>query len=185
MSSVTPVTNSTTTDAATGATTSAGNSTLGYKDFLNLLTVQMQNQDPFNPMSDTDFIAQMANFSTLDQVSTLSTNFSSYSARQQQISSQAYLGKYVTVEPPSGSAASGQVTAVSIGSDGTIYATINGQNYDASSITSVANGKSGNSATNPVATATATGIQTISDAAANAAASAAAKATNSAINSIQ
>jgi flagellar basal-body rod modification protein FlgD len=41
--------------------------TLNQQDFLNLLVTELQNQDPMNPMSDTDFIAQMAQFSTLQQ----------------------------------------------------------------------------------------------------------------------
>ena len=122
--------------AESGSSTNKSN--LGYKDFLNLLTVQLQNQDPFNPMNDTDFIAQMANFSQLEEVHNLSSNFSTFSARQQQLSSQEFLGKTVTVEPEGASAASGVVSAVSLGSDGAIYVTINGNKYEASAITSVA-----------------------------------------------
>lgn len=140
MSSVSSITAATTTSDT--SSTSTDNSMLGYKDFLNLLTVQMENQDPFNPTSDTDFIAQMANFSTLEEVSNFSSNFSTYSSRQQQISSQAYLGKYATVEPADATAVNGQVTAVSLGSDGTIYVTINGTKYDASDVTAVANSSS-------------------------------------------
>ena len=36
---------------------------LGQKDFLKLMTTQMQNQDPFSPMENADFVAQMAQFS--------------------------------------------------------------------------------------------------------------------------
>jgi flagellar basal-body rod modification protein FlgD len=120
------------------SSSSTKKSTMGYKDFLNLLTVQLQNQDPFNPMNDTDFIAQMANFSQLEEVHNLSSNFSTFSARQQQLSSQEFLGKTVTVEPEGASAVSGTVSAVSLGSDGAIYVTINGNKYEASAITSVA-----------------------------------------------
>lgn len=75
MSSVT-ATDGTSTATTDTSSSSTKTSTLGYSDFLNLLTVQLQNQDPFDPMSDTDFIAQMANFSTLEEVDTFSTNFS-------------------------------------------------------------------------------------------------------------
>ena len=40
-------------------------STLGQEDFLKLMTTQLQNQDPFAPMENGDFIAQMAQFSTV------------------------------------------------------------------------------------------------------------------------
>ena len=38
---------------------------LGQNDFLKLMTTQLQNQDPFAPMDNGDFIAQMAQFSTV------------------------------------------------------------------------------------------------------------------------
>lgn len=133
----TSTTGSTSSTGTGSSTSSTKQSTLGYSDFLNLLTVQMQNQDPFNPMSDTDFIAQMANFSTLEEVHNFSGNFSTYSARQEQLSSQQYLGRSATVEPSTGDAVTGTVSAVSLGSDGTIYVTINGTKYSASDVTSV------------------------------------------------
>lgn len=137
MSSVSSITQGNTAAEASGA--SNKQSTLGYQDFLKLLTVQFQNQDPFNPMSDTEYIAQMANFSTLEEVSNFSDNFTTYSSRQQQISSQAYLGKYATVEPSGSASVNGQVSAVSLGSDGSIFVTIDGKQYNATDVTSVSN----------------------------------------------
>lgn len=49
-------------------TTQAGSSELGKDTFLRLLTTQMQNQDPLNPMANEDFIAQLAQFSSLEQL---------------------------------------------------------------------------------------------------------------------
>ena len=56
--------------------------------FLYLLVQQLKNQDPLEPVKDTDFIAQMAQFSSLQQMQNLNTNF---------MSNQAYnlMGKYV------------------------------------------------------------------------------------------
>jgi len=44
---------------------SVNNDQLGQEEFLTLMTTQLQNQDPFAPMENTDMIAQMAQFSTV------------------------------------------------------------------------------------------------------------------------
>ena len=48
--------------------------TLGKQDFLNLLVSQMQNQDPLDPMKGTEFAAQLAQFSSLEQLTNLNTS---------------------------------------------------------------------------------------------------------------
>ncbi len=53
---------------------------LGKNEFLQILSVQLSNQDPLQPMQDTDFIAQMAQFSSLEQMSELNNSFSSSQA---------------------------------------------------------------------------------------------------------
>ncbi len=53
---------------------------LGRDDFLKLLITQLQNQDPTAPMEDKQFIAQMAQFSTLEQMTNMSNDFRSLSS---------------------------------------------------------------------------------------------------------
>lgn len=48
---------------------SVGGANLGQQDFLTLLTTQLQNQDPFSPMESGEFLAQMAQFSTVSGIS--------------------------------------------------------------------------------------------------------------------
>ena len=60
------VSNTSTTGAGTAAPSAGrGMDALGQTDFLRLLTVQMQQQDPFDPVDNKDMLAQMAQFSAL------------------------------------------------------------------------------------------------------------------------
>ena len=60
-------------ESTTETTTSAGND-LGYDEFLQLLCAEMQYQDPLEPTSNTEYIAQLATFSQLEsQLSVQST----------------------------------------------------------------------------------------------------------------
>lgn len=54
--------------AAASATTTAGSDDLGKDAFLNLLVTQMQYQDPLNPQANEEFVAQLAQFSSLEQL---------------------------------------------------------------------------------------------------------------------
>ena len=62
---------------------------LGKDEFLNLLVTQMQYQDPLEPATDTEYIAQLAQFSSLEQMQNLNDNFAKYQA-------YSMVGKYAT-----------------------------------------------------------------------------------------
>jgi flagellar basal-body rod modification protein FlgD len=145
-------------NAANGAV--GGETTLGENDFLQLLTTQLQNQDPLQPMSDTDFIAQMATFSQLSAQNTLNTDFSNYSQVQEITNAQSYIGQNVTVSGAAEGLASatGTVTGVTV-TNGAPELTINGANYALSDITAIqsasaAAAASANSATSSTAPTT-------------------------------
>lgn len=53
---------------------------LGEEEFLQILAVQLANQDPLQPMEDTDFIAQMAQFNSLQQMQQLNSSFNTTQA---------------------------------------------------------------------------------------------------------
>lgn len=53
---------------------------LGKDEFINLLVTQLQYQDPLNPQDDTQFIAQMAQFSALEQMQNLNSSYSATKA---------------------------------------------------------------------------------------------------------
>ncbi len=98
---------------------------LGQQDFLTLLAKQFETQDPMQPMDDTAFIAQMAQFTSLQQMTELSQS-------QQMMTSASYLGRDVTVQDPaSGDNTTGVVSAVD--NTGTAPAlVINGTSYPVS-----------------------------------------------------
>ena len=72
---------------------------LGKDDFLNLLVAQLQHQDPLNPASSTEFTAQLAQFSSLEQLSNINDNLKNMVQFQTTMTnSQAvsYIGKQIT-----------------------------------------------------------------------------------------
>ena len=58
--------------------------TLGQEDFLKLMTTQLQNQDPFAPMENGDFIAQMAQFSTVSGIGDINDSLSELSGEYEK-----------------------------------------------------------------------------------------------------
>ncbi|MBV9840467.1 MAG: flagellar hook capping protein [Sphingomonadaceae bacterium] len=64
------------TTSGTTSGTSGSSGTLGMSDFLTLLTTQMQTQDPFNPVDNTQMVAQMAQFSSVAGISSMNTTLS-------------------------------------------------------------------------------------------------------------
>jgi flagellar basal-body rod modification protein FlgD len=72
---------------------------LGKDDFLNLLITQLQNQDPLNPTDQTEFTAQLAQFSSLEQLSNVNTNLEqlqNFQASTNNSQAVSLLGKEIT-----------------------------------------------------------------------------------------
>ena len=55
------------------------------EDFLQLLTSQISNQDPLEPMKDTEFISQMANIASLEQMQQFTQGFESFADSQKDM----------------------------------------------------------------------------------------------------
>jgi flagellar basal-body rod modification protein FlgD len=70
--------------------------TLGKDDFLKLFVTQLQHQDPMNPMQDSDFMGQMASFSSLEQITNLAAANEKIAASLTSNSAVGLLGRTVT-----------------------------------------------------------------------------------------
>ena len=93
--------------------TAASKTSLGKDDFLKILTTQLSHQDPSSPLNDKDFIAQMATFSSLEQMTNLNKMFEKFT--NLQMGQYAYtIGKEITWTPDgSTESTTGVVTGVS------------------------------------------------------------------------
>jgi flagellar basal-body rod modification protein FlgD len=103
------------------------NAALDKNDFLRILITQLSHQDPTQPMDDKAFVAQMAQFSSLEQMTNMSeglTKVADLIARSQAVS---LLGSAVEVSN-GGAAVSGIVDAVTSGDFPQVL--VNGQYYD-------------------------------------------------------
>ena len=107
--------------STSNSATSSSNSTtpqdsLGKQEFLRILTLQLRNQDPMNPMQDRDFITQMAQLSTLEATNGLSTQVQAMVAVQQQTQALQMVGKDVEYKDENGATLSGKVSGVRVDS---------------------------------------------------------------------
>jgi len=103
--------------------------TLGKDDFLKLLITQLQNQDPTRPLEDKEFIAQMAQFSSLEQMVEMNKTLGNLITDYRVNYSTSLLGKQVEVfDDRSGRPAVGVVDEVSF-QGGVPTVSFNGLSY--------------------------------------------------------
>ncbi len=85
---------------------------LGKDDFLKLLVAQLRNQDPLQPLNDREFIAQLAQFSALEQMYNLSGAVLELARRQEAAAAFGLVGRRVRVQTEDGTVLEGTVSAV-------------------------------------------------------------------------
>ncbi len=89
---------STTSSASSSSSSSSSSSGLGMDAFLQLLVTQLQYQDPLNPTDDKEFVAQLATFSSLEQLTEINSgieNLTKAQSDQQMIGAVSFIGKTV------------------------------------------------------------------------------------------
>ena len=128
MSSVSSITGSS-GSAASSDTVSGSQQTLTQNDFLQLLVSQMENQDPLDPLSDTQMAAQMAQFTSLQQSTAMSSSLS-------MLPANSLVGSTVDLQVDSKDTSSGVVSGVTVVS-GTPEIVVNGADYTLSQVNSI------------------------------------------------
>ncbi len=134
-------TGGTTGSSGTGnAITNAVESDLGKDAFLQLLVTQMQYQDPLNPVDNTEMIAQLAQFSSLEQMQNLNTGFTTLSGNIDQLnflSASNMLGKDVSGITEDGKLVEGTVERVQLNGS-LVYLTVDGELLSMAGVLSIA-----------------------------------------------
>lgn len=132
------------TDPITGAASNAPSSTLDKNAFLQLLVTQVRNQDPLEPKGGTEYVAQLAQFSSLEQMQNLNDNIVGLALLQQNnalmsqlTSSSALIGQNVEwTDSETGEVHTGQVTSVKI-EEGIALLQIDGEDVPLGNVTQV------------------------------------------------
>ncbi|HOF01978.1 MAG TPA: flagellar hook assembly protein FlgD [Spirochaetota bacterium] len=109
--------------------------TMGKDEFLKLLITELQHQDPTNPMQDREFISQMSQFSSLEQMLNMNNNMEKFLSNMSFNSSFDLLGKNVELQTPGKMDEEGMPTVVkgtvqSVSKNGAnSYIRVNGTEY--------------------------------------------------------
>ena len=101
--------------SGSGATNLQANS-LGMEDFLKILLTQLTYQDRLKPMDNQQFMAQMAQFTSLEQTQQLNTKIETLITNQAALQSIGLIGKTVDVNTATG-LVTGTVSALSLSGD--------------------------------------------------------------------
>ncbi len=100
-----------------GAATSAAKASVDYQSFLRLLVAEMKNQDPTQPMDSTQYIAQLASFSQVEQSIQVNSKLDSLLQLTQLTQAGSIIGKTVTSADEK---ISGVVNSVKLTSEGLV-----------------------------------------------------------------
>lgn len=137
------------------SSTSSLSSEITMENFLTLFVTQLQNQNPLDPTDNTEFMSQLAQFSTLEQEQSQTkylsniTSIETASLQLDQISmASTFVGKTIKYSSDdSGEELSGVVDGVKLEEDGTVSFVINGESVSISNFIEVENSSTKNNGT--------------------------------------
>ncbi len=112
---VNSITSATASSATSGdASLRLPSKALGQDDFLKLLVAQLSAQDPMNPQKDTEFIGQMAQFSSLEQAKAMQVDIAGLRTDQQVLQATSLIGRTVSIRTTGGETVSGLVSGLNL-----------------------------------------------------------------------
>lgn len=115
MSTIGTLPPSLTQNTSTASTTSStGLQSLSPSDFINMMVTQLQNQDPLNPTSSSDLLAQMSQIGQLQSADQLQTTLSGLTLQNQIGAASSLIGKQVQGTDANSKTINGTVTSVTI-----------------------------------------------------------------------
>jgi len=114
---------------------------LGSDAFLKLLVAQLKYQDPLNPADGAEFLAQTAQFTMVEKLTTMVTQGEEVARSQQETQAAQLVGKQVTYVSPTGAKSEGIVESTSFSDDGQTLV-IDGKSIKLSAVTGVTGGPS-------------------------------------------
>ena len=109
---------------------------LGQDDFFQLLVTQLKHQDPMNPVADTEFIAQMEQFTSLEQTKGMKEDLGEMRRQTQFQQAIGLIGKDVTLQPDDSTVVKGKVTGLEI-KEGVPGIIVNGKLYQLEDVQNV------------------------------------------------
>jgi len=126
MSQINPTSGAGSTSGATSTLSGSQGSAMLDKDaFLKLMMVQLQHQDPLNPSDPTQYLSELASFTTLEQETNIATSTAQAAAEQHTVAAVALIGHTVTYTDSTGASVTGLVQSVQFTSIGPTL-TVNG-----------------------------------------------------------
>ena len=133
------VTDTTGTSSSSSSSASSSMPGVDSKTFLNLLVAQLKYQDPTNPTSGTEFMAQTAQMYTVQALGEIEKQQTASAAAEGTMATASLIGKSVTATAEDGTVLSGLVSGVSVGTTGPMLQ-IGDKTAPLSGVTSITNG---------------------------------------------
>jgi flagellar basal-body rod modification protein FlgD len=137
---VSPISIFTPTSSASGSGNAGTTATVNYDQFLSLLVAELQNQDPTAPTDPTQYMSQLASFSSVGQQIQTNTTLGTMLTSQQLSQAEHLIGQTIT---SADGTTTGTVASVSLTSAGVINATLT----DGTAVTLTAGSQAGTNTT--------------------------------------